>query len=168
MADTQAANDLPETEVLDNTELTDELAKLEDEINTLKQVLASKETQAGELRKKLGIGLGQQITKKFETIASSETLKRELDYTRGLFKEIRSNPSVVQTGEKMKEVGDTIGRAFSGFGTQASVKFGEMKSSPSFQSLEQKMGSLFKSQGGTPTGAMSPTTETSKGDAAPL
>lgn len=148
MADTQAANDLPETEVLDNTELTDELAKLEDEINTLKQVLASKETQAGELRKKLGIGLGQQITKKFETIASSET--------------------VVQTGEKMKEVGDTIGRAFSGFGTQASVKFGEMKSSPSFQSLEQKMGSLFKSQGGTPTGAMSPTTETSKGDAAPL
>jgi len=147
MADTQANIDVPETEILNNTELTDELAKLEDEINTLKQVLASKETQAGELRKTLGIGLGQQITKKFETIASSET--------------------VVQTGEKMKEVGDTIGRAFTGFTGQASVKFGEMKSSPSFQSLEQKMGSLFKSGGATPL-ATSPTTETSKGDAAPL
>jgi len=147
MADTQANIDVPETEILNNTELTDELAKLEDEINTLKQVLASKETQAAELRKTLGIGLGQQITKKFETIASSET--------------------VVQTGEKMKEVGDTIGRAFTGFTGQASVKFGEMKSSPSFQSLEQKMGSLFKSGGATPL-ATSPTTETSKGDAAPL
>jgi len=167
MADTQANIDVPETEILNNTELTDELAKLEDEINTLKQVLASKETQAGELRKTLGIGLGQQITKKFETIASSETLKREMAYTRGLLQEIRSNPSVVQTGEKMKEVGDTIGRAFTGFTGQASVKFGEMKSSPSFQSLEQKMGSLFKSGGATPL-ATSPTTETSKGDAAPL
>jgi len=142
MAETQPA-DIPETETID---MKEELTKLEDEINTLKQVLASKETQAAELRKKLGIGLGQQITQKFETIANSET--------------------VVQTSEKMKEVGDTIGRAFSGFGTQASVKFGEMKSSPSFQSLEQKMGSLFKSQGATPA-ATSPTTET-KGDAAPL
>ena len=42
-------------------------------IATYSKVLASKETQAGELRKTLGIGLGQQITKKFETIASSET-----------------------------------------------------------------------------------------------
>merc|ERR1712156_556313 len=143
MAEEQKTNDLPEVE---NIDMKEELTKLEDEINTLKQVLASKETQAAELRKKLGIGLGQQITQKFETIANSET--------------------VVQTSEKMKEVGDTIGRAFSGFGTQASVKFGEMKSSPSFQSLEQKMGSLFKSQGATPA-ATSPTTET-KGDAAPL
>jgi len=142
MAETQPA-DIPETETID---MKEELTKLEDEINTLKQVLASKETQAAELRKKLGIGLGQQITQKFETIANSET--------------------VVQTSEKMKEVGDTIGRAFSGFGNQASVKFGEMKSSPSFQSIEQKMGSLFKSPGATPV-ATSPTTET-KGDAAPL
>jgi len=142
MAETQPA-DIPETETID---MKEELTKLEDEINTLKQVLASKETQAAELRKKLGIGLGQQITQKFETIANSET--------------------VVQTSEKMKEVGDTIGRAFSGFGNQASVKFGEMKSSPSFQSIEQKMGSLFKSPGATPV-ATSPTTET-KSDAAPL
>jgi len=162
MAETQPA-DIPETETID---MKEELTKLEDEINTLKQVLASKETQAAELRKKLGIGLGQQITQKFETIANSETLKREMAYTRGLLQEIRSNPSVVQTSEKMKEVGDTIGRAFSGFGNQASAKFGEMKSSPSFQSIEQKMGSLFKSQGATPV-ATSPTTET-KGDAAPL
>ena len=40
MADTQANIDVPETEILNNTELTDELAKLEDEINTLKQVMS--------------------------------------------------------------------------------------------------------------------------------
>ena len=37
------------------------------------QVLASKETQASELRKKLGIGFGQQIQQKFATIADSDT-----------------------------------------------------------------------------------------------
>jgi len=92
MAENQT--EVPETETID---MKEELTKLEDEINTLKQVLASKETQAAELRKKLGIGLGQQITQKFETFATSETLKRELAYTRGLISEIRSNPRLHHT-----------------------------------------------------------------------
>jgi len=70
MAEEQKTNDLPEVE---NIDMQEELTKLEDEINTLKQVLASKETQASELRKKLGIGFGQQIQQKFATIADSDT-----------------------------------------------------------------------------------------------
>ena len=90
MAEEQKTNDLPEVE---NIDMQEELTKLEDEINTLRQVntifqdfrpkafrlkdfiqvLASKETQASELRKKLGIGFGQQIQQKFATIADSDT-----------------------------------------------------------------------------------------------
>merc|ERR1712142_860244 len=74
--------------------MQEELTKVEDEINTLKQVLASKETQASELRKKLGIGFGQQIQQKFATIADSDTVKRELAYTRAVLDEIKNNPRV--------------------------------------------------------------------------
>ena len=143
----QQQHDLPEVE---NMDLTEELNKLEDEINTLKQVLNSKEAQAAELRRKLGIGLGQQVKAQFETLANSETIQK--------------------TSEKLNEVGDTIGRAFTGFGSQASTKLSEMKQSPSFQSFEQKMGSLFTgrpSQQGTPS-ATSPTAEPTKQEAAPL
>merc|ERR1712156_104157 len=140
MAEEQKTNDLPEVE---NIDMQEELTKLEDEINTLKQVLASKETQAAELRKKLGIGFGQQIQQKFATIADSDTVKK--------------------TSETFAEVGDSIGKAFSGFGVSASSKLAEMESSPSFQSFEQKTMGLFgrTSQTGTPA-ATSPVAEPAK------
>jgi len=161
--------------------MQEELTKLEDEINTLKQVLASKETQAAELRKKLGIGFGQQIQQKFATIADSDTygqiakkvsntkfevsknVKRELAYTRAVLDEIKNNPRVKKTSETFAEVGDSIGKAFSGFGVSASSKLAEMKSSPSFQSFEQKTMGLFgrTSQTGTPA-ATSPVAEPAK------
>lgn len=140
MAEEQKTNDLPEVE---NIDMTEELTKLEDEINTLRQVLASKETQASELRKKLGIGFGQQISQKFATIADSDTVKK--------------------TSETFAEVGDSIGKAFSGFGVSATSKLAEMKSSPSFQSFEQKTMGLFgrTSQTATPA-ATSPVAEPAK------
>jgi len=178
MAEEQKTNDLPEVE---NIDMQEELTKLEDEINTLKQVLASKETQASELRKKLGIGFGQQIQQKFATIADSDTygqlarkmsdtkleisnnVKRELAYTRAVLDEIKNNPRVKKTSETLTEVGDSIGKAFSGFGVSATSKLAEMKSSPSFQSFEQKTMNLFgrTSQTATPA-ATSPVAEPAK------
>jgi len=182
MAEEQKTNDLPEVE---NIDMQEELTKLEDEINTLKQVLASKETQASELRKKLGIGFGQQIQQKFATIADSDTygqlakkvsntkleitnkarnsVKRELAYTRAVLDEIKNNPRVKKTSETFAEVGDSIGKAFSGFGIATTSKLAEMKSSPSFQSFEQKTMGLFgrTSQTATPA-ATSPVAEPAK------
>jgi len=164
MAEEQKTNDLPEVE---NIDMQEELTKLEDEINTLRQVLASKETQASELRKKLGIGFGQQIQQKFATIADSDTVKRELAYTRAVLDEIKNNPRIIRTvkktSETLTEVGDSIGKAFSGFGVSATSKLAEMKSSPSFQSFEQKTMGLFgrTSQTATPA-ATSPVAEPAK------
>ena len=89
MAEEHNTGDLPEVE---NIDMKEELTKLEDEINTLKQVMAfyllrffrklnylkkkvlqSKEAQASELRKKLGITFGAQFKQQIDTLASSET-----------------------------------------------------------------------------------------------
>jgi len=131
--------DLPPVE---DAGLREELTKLEDEINTLKQVLQSKEQQAAEMRRKLGIGPIQQIRSTFENIGKSETVQK--------------------TSATLTEVGDATGKAFSAFGSSVSTKFSEMKfklanskirSSPSFQSFEQKVGGMFRanSRAETPT-----------------
>jgi len=154
MAEEHNTGDLPEVE---NIDMKEELTKLEDEINTLKQVLQSKEAQASELRKKLGITFGAQFKQQIDTLASSETIKKLINK--------KINFRVVEGTKKMNEFGDTIGRAFSGFGQSASTKLTEMKSSPSFQSFEQKVGGIFgrPSAQGTPQ-ATSPTAEPAKDD----
>merc|ERR1711953_89999 len=111
---------VPETEPLN---LQEDLKKLEDEINTLKQVLGSKEQQAAELRKKLGITPIQQLQAKMDAFGKSETVQK--------------------TSQKLNEVGDVTGKALTDFGQTIGSKFSEMKSSPSFQSFEQKVGGFF-------------------------
>merc|ERR1712037_781566 len=71
---------VPETEPLN---LHEDLKKLEDEINTLKQVLGSKEQQAAELRKKLGITPMQQLQSKLDAFGKSETVQKTSKAQRG-------------------------------------------------------------------------------------
>merc|ERR1712210_216256 len=106
---------VPETEPLN---LHEDLKKLEDEINTLKQVLGSKEQQAAELRKKLGITPMQQLQSKLDA-----------------------------------------------FGKSIGSKFSEMKSSPSFQSFEQKVGGIFGRSSTTTSPPAATPTEPAKQDA---
>jgi len=142
MAEEAAKADLPPVE---DAGLRDELTKLEDEINTLKQVLQSKEQQAAEMRRKLGIGPMQQIRSTFENIGKSETMQK--------------------TTATLNEVGDATGKAFTAFGSTVSTKFSEMKSSPSFQSFEQKIGGVFSRNSGSGTPTATTPSEPPKQDA---
>merc|ERR1711937_396625 len=76
---------------------------------------------------------------------------------------IADSDTVKKTSETFAEVGDSIGKAFSGFGIATTSKLAEMKSSPSFQSFEQKTMGLFgrTSQTATPA-ATSPVAEPAK------
>lgn len=139
----EVKTDLPEIE--NGAALTEELVKLEDEINTLKQVLQSKEQQAAEMRRKLGIGPMQQIKSTFENLGKSETVQK--------------------TTATLNEVGDATGKAFSAFGSTVSTKFSEMKSSPSFQSFEQKVGGIFGRTSQTDTPMATTPSEPPKQDA---
>jgi len=149
MAEEAAKADLPPVE---DAGLRDELTKLEDEISTLKQVLQSKEQQASEMRRKLGIGPMQQIRSTFENIGKSETMQK--------------------TTATLNEVGDATGKAFTAFGSTVSSKFSEMKlklrekrSSPSFQSFEQKIGGVFSRNSGSGTPTATTPSEPPKQDA---
>jgi len=139
-------NNQTEVPTQENEELKAELVKLEDEINTLKQVLASKEQQASEMRTKLGITPLAQIKTTFENIGKSETYVT-------LIAQFQSPAWAQKTQAALSEFGDNTGKAFASFGNTVSTKFSEMKSSPSFQSFEQKVGGIFNrnSQGATPT-----------------
>ncbi|XP_076807915.1 tumor protein D52-like isoform X2 [Clavelina lepadiformis] len=100
-------------------ELEQELAKTEEEIATLRQVLLAKEQHAAELKKELGITpLGQ--------------LKAELN-------KVQSSQAYKKTSETLKSAGHATAEAFNTFGSTMSTKFSEMKNSPTFKSFEEKV-----------------------------
>nr|XP_009669552.1 PREDICTED: tumor protein D54-like isoform X1 [Struthio camelus australis] len=61
-------------------ELRSELAKVEEEIGTLRQVLAAKERHCGELKRKLGLtpldGLKQNLSKSWHDVQVSNAYKK--------------------------------------------------------------------------------------------
>ncbi|XP_034436818.1 tumor protein D53 isoform X3 [Hippoglossus hippoglossus] len=115
-------------------EAQQELAKLEEEINTLRQVLSSKEKQHAELKQKLGI---------------SPLSELRTNFSRG-WQDMQS--STAKTSETLSTAGQKTSAAFSTFGTTITKKLGDMsysikqsmsmptmRNSPSFKSFEEKV-----------------------------
>ncbi|XP_077443818.1 tumor protein D53 isoform X6 [Stigmatopora argus] len=104
-------------------EIQQELAKLEDEISTLKQVLASKEKRHTEIKHKLGVTpLGE--------------LRNNL--SRG-WQDMQSSVAYKRTSESLSSAGQKTTAAFSTLGNAINRKFGDMRNSPSFRSFEEKV-----------------------------
>ncbi|XP_047429635.1 tumor protein D53 isoform X3 [Mugil cephalus] len=132
-------------------EIQQELAKLEEEINTLKQVLLSKEKQHAELKQKLGISPLNELKSNF---------------SRG-WHDMQSSTAYKKTSETLSTAGQKTSAAFSTLGSAITRKFGDMsmvglellfprRNSPSFKSFEEKVEntvSTIKTKvGGTGTG----------------
>ncbi|XP_073709193.1 tumor protein D53 isoform X3 [Garra rufa] len=104
-------------------EMENELTKLEEEITTLKQVLASKEKRHLELKEKLGITplseLRQNFSKSWYDMQTSTAYKK--------------------TSETLSTAGQRTSAAFSNLGSAITRKFGDMRNSPSFKSFEEKV-----------------------------
>ncbi|XP_061609573.1 tumor protein D53 isoform X5 [Phyllopteryx taeniolatus] len=100
-----------------------ELAKLEDEISTLRQVLASKEKQHTELKHKLGITPLSELRSNF---------------SRGWL-DMQSSTAYKRTSETLSSAGQKTTAAFSTLGSAINRKFGDMRNSPSFRSFEEKV-----------------------------
>ncbi|XP_062063032.1 tumor protein D55 [Lepus europaeus] len=98
-------------------ELRSELTKLEEEIVTLRHVLAAKEKRCGELKTRLGctalVGLKQNLSKSWHDIQVSNTYMKQ------------------KTSAALSTVGSAICR-----------KLGDMKKSATFRSLEGLMGTI--------------------------
>ncbi|XP_061563288.1 tumor protein D53 isoform X6 [Cololabis saira] len=145
----EADEDLVSEVNLNNTLLTEEereeiqqeLAKLEEEISTLRQVLLSKEKQHADLKQKLGITPLSEFKNNF---------------SRG-WHDMQTSTAYKKTSETLSTAGQKTTAAFSNFGTAITRKFGDMRSnsigysvrhsmsmptmrnSPSFKSFEEKV-----------------------------
>ncbi|XP_053193496.1 tumor protein D53 isoform X3 [Scomber japonicus] len=104
-------------------EIQQELAKLEDEISTLRQVLSSKEKQHAELKQKLGI---------------TPLTEFKNNISRG-WQDMQSSTAYKKTSETLTTAGQKTTAAFSTLGSTITRKFGDMRNSPSFKSFEEKV-----------------------------
>ncbi|XP_021406256.1 tumor protein D52 isoform X3 [Lonchura striata] len=118
-------------------ELRKELAKVEEEIQTLSQVLAAKEKHLAEIKRKLGINslqeLKQNITKSWQDVTSTTAYKR--------------------TSETLSQAGQKASAAFSSVGSVITKKLEDVRNSPTFKSFEEKVENFkYKVGGSKPAG----------------
>lgn len=110
----------------EHQELQEELAKVEDEIQTLSQVLASKEKQLAEIKRKLGITplneLKQNITKTWQEVTASTAYRR--------------------TSETLSQASLKATAAFTNMGSAITRKLEDVRNAPTFKSFEEKVETL--------------------------
>ncbi|KAL2729652.1 serine/threonine-protein kinase pakF isoform X1 [Vespula squamosa] len=105
-----------------------ELTKIEEEINTLRHVLASKVRVSQELKRKLGISVWKELTD---------------DVNQGL-KNVKESQVFQKTESVFKSTAEKTTSILGGFGSGISMKLGQMRNSDSFRSLEERVGSAYE------------------------
>ncbi|XP_068006340.1 tumor protein D54 isoform X6 [Melanerpes formicivorus] len=130
-------------------ELRAELAKVEEEIGTLRQVLAAKERHCGELKRKLGLtpldGLKQNLSKSWHDVQVSTAYKK-------------TQETLSQAGQKtsaaLSNVGSVLSRkfgdmrahpfsnSFSSYSIRHSISMPAMRNSATFKSFEDRVGTI--------------------------
>ncbi|XP_014820980.1 PREDICTED: tumor protein D52 isoform X2 [Calidris pugnax] len=128
-------------------ELRKELAKVEEEIQTLSQVLAAKEKHLAEIKRKLGMNslqeLRQNITKSWQDVTSTTAYKK-------------TSETLSQAGQKASAAFSTVGSVItkkledvSIRSIQHSISMPIMRNSPTFKSFEEKVENLKSKVGGS-------------------
>uniref|UniRef100_A0A3B4A6R2 Uncharacterized protein n=1 Tax=Periophthalmus magnuspinnatus TaxID=409849 RepID=A0A3B4A6R2_9GOBI len=122
-------------------EIQQELAKLEEEISTLKQVLTSKEKQHAELKEKLGLTplgeLRNNFSRGWQDMTNSTAYKK-------------TSETLSTAGQKTTAAFNTLGTAITrklgdmrsasiGYSIRQSMSMPTMRNSPSFKSFEEKV-----------------------------
>nr|XP_037856284.1 tumor protein D52 isoform X1 [Chlorocebus sabaeus] len=130
-------------------ELRRELAKVEEEIQTLSQVLAAKEKHLAEIKRKLGINslqeLKQNIAKGWQDVTATSAYKK-------------TSETLSQAGQKASAAFSSVGsvitkkledvklqafsHSFSIRSIQHSISMPAMRNSPTFKSFEEKVENL--------------------------
>ncbi|XP_023248676.1 tumor protein D54 isoform X9 [Seriola lalandi dorsalis] len=123
-------------------ELRTELTKVEEEINTLRQVLSAKERHATDLKRKLGLSplneLRQNLTKSWQDVQTSNaylSASATLD-------DITHSEAYKKTQETLSQAGQKTSAALTTVGTAITRRLGDMRNSATFKSFEDKMGNL--------------------------
>ncbi|XP_023598285.1 tumor protein D54 isoform X5 [Trichechus manatus latirostris] len=126
-ARTPAAEGLTEAE---EEELRAELAKVEEEIVTLRQVLAAKERHCGELKRKLGLsaldGLRQNLSKSWHDVQGSSAYMKTSEKLGEWNEKVTQSDLYKKTQETLSQAGQKTSAALSTVGSAISRKLGDM------------------------------------------
>ncbi|XP_006873437.1 PREDICTED: tumor protein D54 [Chrysochloris asiatica] len=179
-ARTPAAEGLTETE---EEELRAELAKVEEEIVTLRQVLAAKERHCGELKRKLGLsaldGLRQNLSKSWQDMQGSSAYMKTSEKLGEWNEKVTQSDLYKKTQETISQAGQKTSAALSTVGSAISRKLGDMSSysirhsvsmpamrnSATFKSFEDRVGTIkSKVVGGRENGGDNLPSPTGSGD----
>ncbi|XP_028667539.1 tumor protein D54-like isoform X7 [Erpetoichthys calabaricus] len=156
-------------------EMKNELAKVEEEITTLRQVLAAKERHASEIKRKLGLTplneLKQNLTKSWQDVQTSSAYVKTGEKLGEWNDKVTSSDLYKKTQETLAQAGQKTSAALNTVGSAISRKFGDMRNSATFKSFEDRVGSIkSKVIGGKENGeeVHSPTEEKPMQDKAPF
>ncbi|XP_019641613.1 PREDICTED: tumor protein D54-like isoform X6 [Branchiostoma belcheri] len=126
-------------------EIRAELQKTEEEIKTLKQVLASKERAAADLKRRLGITplkeFKDEASKTWKNVQSSQAYQKTNEKFVEWKEKMESSETYKKTSETLSVAGQKTAQASAAAWQSMSRKLGEMKNSQSFKSFEEKVGS---------------------------
>ncbi|NXM11112.1 TPD54 protein, partial [Ploceus nigricollis] len=141
-------------------ELRAELAKVEEEIGTLRQVLAAKERHCGELKRKLGMtpldGLKQNLSKSWHDVQVSNAYVKTSEKLGEWNDKVTQSDFYKKTQETLSQAGQKTSAALSNVGSVISRKLGDMSSysirhsismpamrnSATFKSFEDRVGTI--------------------------
>uniref|UniRef100_A0A8C6G089 TPD52 like 2 n=1 Tax=Moschus moschiferus TaxID=68415 RepID=A0A8C6G089_MOSMO len=161
--DTAVAAQSPAVEGLTETEaeeLRAELAKVEEEIVTLRQVLAAKERHCGELKRKLGLsaleGLKQNLSRSWHDMQVSNAYMKTSEKLGEWNEKVTQSDLYKKTQETLSQAGQKTSAALSTVGSAISRKLGDMSShsirhsismpamrnSATFKSFEDRVGTI--------------------------
>ncbi|XP_034978189.1 tumor protein D54 isoform X4 [Zootoca vivipara] len=138
-----AYNGLTEAE---EEELRAELVKVEEEIGTLRQVLAAKERHCGELKRKLGLtpldGLKQNLSKSWHDVQVSTAYMKTSEKLGEWNEKLTRSDLYKKTQETLSQAGQKTSAALSNVGSVISRKLGDMRNSATFKSFEDRVGTI--------------------------
>ncbi|KAL9835197.1 tumor protein D54 isoform 8-T8 [Geothlypis trichas] len=127
-------------------ELRAELAKVEEEIGTLRQVLAAKERHCGELKRKLGLtpldGLRQNLSKSWHDVQVSNAYVKTSEKLGEWNDKVTQSDFYKKTQETLSQAGQKTSAALSNVGSVISRKLGDMRNSATFKSFEDRVGTI--------------------------
>ncbi|XP_030318842.1 tumor protein D54 isoform X10 [Calypte anna] len=115
-------------------ELRSELAKVEEEIGTLRQVLAAKERHCGELKRKLGLtpldGLKQNLSRSWHDVQVSNAYVKTSEKLGEWNDKVTQSDFYKKTQETLSQAGQKTSAALSNVGSVISRKLGDMREFP--------------------------------------
>nr|XP_033770282.1 tumor protein D54 isoform X9 [Geotrypetes seraphini] len=120
--------------------------QVEEEICTLRQVLAAKERYAAELKRKLGQTplneLRQNLSRSWQEVQMSNAYLSASSTLEDWNEKVTQSEAYKKTQETLSQAGQKTSAALSTVGTAISRKLGDMRNTATFKSFEDKVGTL--------------------------